>query len=71
MIFTDTTRVWDNLFNGTIRLMNGEYVNEGRLEVYCNGEWGTVCTNTFVGEAATAACKQLGYQDYVSSTLSL
>ena len=51
--------------------MNGEYVNEGRLEVYCNGEWGTVCSNTFVGEAATAACKQLGYQDYVSSTLSL
>ena len=48
-----------------IRLTGGSYHNDGLLEVYCNGEWGTVCDDTFGGTAATAAWRQLGYQSVV------
>ena len=36
---TDTTRIWySNPFPGIIRLQGGSYSNEGRVEVYCNGQ---------------------------------
>ena len=39
----------------------------GRLEVYCNGQWGTVCDDLFDqnSNAGIVACAQMGY-DYVS-----
>lgn len=63
-IHVDTTRIWDNPFNGMIRLMAGDFINEGRLEVYCNSQWGTVCDDTFDNNEAVAACQQLGYGTY-------
>ena len=47
-----------------IRLQGGEYVNQGRVEVYCNGQWGTICDNGFSATDATTICKQLGYSGY-------
>ena len=34
---TDSTHIWNNPYNGMVRLTGGNYVNEGLIEVYCNG----------------------------------
>ena len=60
----DTTRIWDSPSTGDIRLTGGTYSNEGLLEVYCNGEWGTVCDHSFSRTDAIVACRQLGYNEY-------
>jgi len=44
-----------------IRLVNGTYKNQGRLEVQVSGVWGTVCYYTWTIDESNVACKQLGY----------
>ena len=49
---------------GSIRLNNDgdqSRINSGRLEIYVNGVWGTVCDDGFGLTEANAACWQLGY----------
>jgi len=43
-----------------VRLIGGLRFN-GRLEVYHNGTWGTVCDNGFAGAAARVVCYSLGF----------
>lgn len=46
-----------------VRLAGGDFVNEGRVEVYCNGVWGTVCNSNVDIDDRRAICRQLGYNE--------
>jgi len=44
-----------------VRLAAGSSPFEGRLELFHNGEWGTVCGFYFTDTAAQVACDMLGF----------
>ena len=52
--------------NGALRLVGGPRVNEGRVEVYLNGVWGTVCglEAQLSRGSADVLCRQLGYHTW-------
>ncbi|XP_032189167.1 neurotrypsin isoform X2 [Mustela erminea] len=45
-----------------IRLMDGENKKEGRVELFINGQWGTICDDGWTDKDATVICRQLGYK---------
>lgn len=56
----------------TIRLVGSRYPNEGRVEVFQNGKWGTICdlTSRWGIESAGVVCRQLGYRRALGSAAS-
>ena len=42
----------------------------GRIEVYLNGEWGTVCSDNWNFKSVGVACAQLGYGLVFSTPIS-
>lgn len=44
-----------------IRLADGDVPNAGRLEIYHDNSWGSVCRDEFDDIDGTVACQQLGY----------
>ncbi|XP_065835352.1 CD5 antigen-like isoform X3 [Oscarella lobularis] len=59
---TATCRVSDD--EARVRLVDGTSPNEGRVEVYVDGEWGTICgDSSWDINSADVVCHQVGFPD--------
>ena len=57
LLFADFTTL-------NVRLMPGSSANSGRVEVYYNNTWGTICDDGFSQRDAAVICNSLGFNGY-------
>lgn len=53
-----------NIYADTVRLVGGSTKYEGRLEVYYNETWGTVCDDEINEKVSAVVCRTLGLPWY-------
>ena len=54
-------------FSGPIRLVGGNWNGEGRVEIFHNGAWGTICDDSWDMNDAQVVCRALGYANASSA----
>ena len=55
--------------NGDVRLVNGPTSNVGRVEIYYDGQWGTLCDDSWHLQDANVICRQAGFADGASQVV--
>ena len=55
-------------FPENVRLTGGSNIYEGRVEVFIDGQWGTVCSDGINTNEAETLCQSLGFGPYQSFT---
>ena len=54
-----------------IRLIGGRNSSEGRVEIYYDGQWGTICDNKWDINDATVVCNSLGFPGAASAPIGV
>lgn len=55
--------------NGQVRLSNSDVPYQGHVQVCFNGNWGTVCHDSWDYRDAQTVCRMLGYNGTAVSTV--
>ena len=69
-MFCNMTEILHSLFaatteteepESTLRLVDGPDSSSGRVEIFREGQWGTICDDYWEKEEANVVCRQLGF----------
>jgi deleted-in-malignant-brain-tumors protein 1 len=49
----------------SVRLVGGVFSTEGRVEIYYNDTWGTICDSGWTDDDGAVVCRELGYSSFI------